>query len=109
MPWHFLYFLPLPQGQGWLRPIFCALPDPLATTAGKIYTGILVEKSEKHVVLNVFKEGKTEALRIPAADVDELVPQKKSLMPDGLLRDLSPQQAADLLAFLSSLTTEPKK
>ncbi len=34
MPWHFLYFLPLPQGQGWLRPIFCALPDRLATTAG---------------------------------------------------------------------------
>src|SRR5215471_18812995 len=21
-PWHFLYFLPLPHGQGWLRPIF---------------------------------------------------------------------------------------
>ena len=81
----------------------------LATTAGQIYTGILVEKSETQVVLNVFKEGKTEVVRIPAADVDELVPQKKSLMPDGLLRDLSPQQAADLLVFLSSLTTDPKK
>ena len=21
-PWHFLNFLPLPHGQGWLRPIF---------------------------------------------------------------------------------------
>ena len=81
----------------------------LATTAGKIYTGIVVEKSEKQVVMNIFKEGKTEAKSIPADDVDELVPQKKSLMPDGLLRDLSSQQAADLLAFLGSLTTEPKK
>jgi hypothetical protein len=23
---HFLYFFPLPQGQGWLRPIFIAYP-----------------------------------------------------------------------------------
>jgi hypothetical protein len=31
------------------------------------------------------------------------VPQQKSLMPDLLLRDLSPQQAADLLEFLAGL------
>jgi uncharacterized repeat protein (TIGR03806 family) len=75
----------------------------LVTNAGKVLTGILVEKSEKQIVLNVFKEGKGELVRIPAADVDELLPQKKSLMPDRMLRDLTPQQAADLLEFLSSL------
>ena len=41
--------------------------------------------------------------RIPAADVDFMAPQRKSLMPELLLRDMSLQQVADLLAFLSVL------
>jgi hypothetical protein len=57
--------------------------------------------------LNVFKEGKAVAMRLASDDVEELIPQQKSLMPDGMLRDLTPQQAADLLAFLSSLKQEP--
>ena len=36
-------------------------------------------------------------------EVEELIPQPKSLMPELLLRDLTAQQAADLLAFLASL------
>jgi putative heme-binding domain-containing protein len=75
----------------------------LVTKAGKVLTGILVEKTEKQIVLNVLKEGKGERVRVPTADVEELLPQKKSLMPDRLLRDLTPQQAADLLEFLASL------
>jgi hypothetical protein len=31
------------------------------------------------------------------------MPQEKSIMPDFLLRDMTAQQAANLLAFLSSL------
>jgi hypothetical protein len=36
-------------------------------------------------------------------DVESFQPQKKSLMPDDLLRDLTADQAADLLAYLESL------
>jgi uncharacterized repeat protein (TIGR03806 family) len=79
----------------------------LVTTEGKIMTGILAEKTNEHVVLNVFQEGKAEPVRFAAEDVDELLPQKKSLMPERLLRDLTAQQAADLLAFLSSLKEGP--
>lgn len=79
----------------------------LITAAGKTHTGVLVERSERHVILNVFKEGKTVAMRLASDDVEELIPQQKSLMPDGMLRDLTPQQAADLLAFLTSLKQEP--
>ncbi|MGD9855018.1 MAG: PQQ-dependent sugar dehydrogenase [Planctomycetaceae bacterium] len=79
----------------------------LVTTAGKVLTGILVERTEEQVVLKVFTDGKAEEVRIATDDVDEMLPQKKSLMPDRLLRDLTPQQAADLLAFLSSLTEDP--
>lgn len=75
----------------------------LVTKAGKVLTGILVEKSDKQIILNVLKEGRGEQIRVPVKDVDELLPQKKSLMPDRLLRDLTPQQAADLLEFLATL------
>ncbi|MCH2202844.1 MAG: PQQ-dependent sugar dehydrogenase [Fuerstiella sp.] len=75
----------------------------LVTSQGKSYTGILAEKSEQSVVLKILRDGKSVEVRVAAEDVDELVPQQTSLMPDGMLRDLTPQQAADLLAFLASL------
>ena len=75
----------------------------LATTAGRVLSGILVEKSDKVLVLNVFKEGRSELTRFFVKDVDEIVPQKKSMMPDRLLRDMTAQQAADLLEYLASL------
>src|SRR3990172_1529983 len=51
-PWHFLYFLPLPQGQGSLRPVLAdgfglfdvALPSPPAEAvdAGAFFDGRFV-------------------------------------------------------------------
>jgi hypothetical protein len=38
-----------------------------------------------------------------ASDVERLNVSRVSLMPDGLLAGFTPQQAADLLAYLSSL------
>ena len=43
------------------------------------------------------------ALRIPSGQIEHLVPQRLSLMPELLLRDMTAQQVADLLAYLSSL------
>ena len=40
---------------------------------------------------------------VPSAEIDRLVPQSRSLMPELLLRDLTAQQVADLLEFLASL------
>jgi uncharacterized repeat protein (TIGR03806 family) len=85
------------------------LTHVLITTEGKILTGILVEKTEKEVVLNVLKNGKGELTRVATEHVEELLPQTKSLMPDRMLRDLTAQQAADLLAFLLSLKQDNKK
>ena len=70
------------------------------TTDGLVLSGLLVEQTDAEVVL---KTTKNEVQRIPAANVEILAPQQKSLMPELLLRDLTPQQAADLLAYLSSL------
>jgi hypothetical protein len=65
-----------------------------------VHTGLLVERSEQNVVL---KDVSDKTITIPATDVETIAPQQKSLMPELLLRDMTPQQVADLLAFLESL------
>ncbi len=70
------------------------------TAQGRLYTGLLVEKSDKQVVL---RNDKNELVRIPTDDVEQLIKQPKSIMPELQLRDLTVQQAADLLAYLASL------
>jgi putative heme-binding domain-containing protein len=70
------------------------------TTDGKVYTGLLVSKDDKEVIL---KDAEAKEIHLPANKVDRLVPQQKSIMPEQLLRDLTAEQAADLLAYLESL------
>jgi putative heme-binding domain-containing protein len=72
----------------------------LETTDGKVYTGLLGSKSDTEVVLKIVGD---KEVRVPAAKVERLAPQPKSLMPELLLRDLTAEQAADLLEFLSGL------
>jgi putative heme-binding domain-containing protein len=70
------------------------------TKDGRTVTGLLVRRDTKEVVL---KDAKNQEFRIPAADVERLQPSRTSLMPDALLKDLTAQEAADLLEFLSGL------
>jgi hypothetical protein len=63
-----------------------------------LHSGVLVSRTDREVVL---KDAKNETVRVPTAEVERLAPQSRSLMPDGLLRDLTAQQAADLLEFLA--------
>jgi putative heme-binding domain-containing protein len=70
------------------------------TTAGRIHSGLLVEKGSEAVVL---KNEKNELIRIAAAEVEQMAAQQQSLMPDLLLRDMTARQVADLTAFLDSL------
>ena len=41
-----------------------------------------------------------QEIRLRAKDVKHIEPSRVSLMPDGALRDLTAQQAADLLEWL---------
>jgi putative heme-binding domain-containing protein len=72
----------------------------IQTTDGKTRTGLVAERGHDAVTL-VDAQGKTE--KIPFKSIEAFEPQEKSLMPDSLLRDLTAEQAADLLAFLESL------
>jgi putative heme-binding domain-containing protein len=70
------------------------------TADGRNHTGLLGEKTDKEIVLKM--QGDKE-VRIPIKDVEHMAPQKNSLMPELLLRDLTAEQAADLLEFLVTL------
>jgi putative heme-binding domain-containing protein len=70
------------------------------TTDGRIQTGLLTGKNAREVILKVVGD---KEVRIPANQVATVVPQRNSLMPELLLRDLTAAQVADLLEYLSSL------
>jgi len=76
------------------------VPYVLETTDGLVHSGLLLEQTATEVVL---KNVQSKEIRVAAAQVESLVSQQKSIMPELLLRDMTPQQAADLLAFLNSL------
>ena len=70
------------------------------TTEGKVLTGLLAERTKQAVVLVDATNNRT---RIPTEDIEELLPQERSIMPDLLLRDMTAAQVADLLAYLESV------
>jgi uncharacterized repeat protein (TIGR03806 family) len=72
----------------------------LQTVEGRVFTGLLVEKTDTEIAI---RDEQNKTIRVPADDVDAFVRQTKSLMPDLLLRDMTAQQAADLIAYLSTL------
>ncbi|WZO95814.1 PQQ-dependent sugar dehydrogenase [Isosphaeraceae bacterium EP7] len=72
----------------------------LESKDGQVHTGMLVSRSADEVVMRGPQE---QTIRVPADQVEEFIPQAKSLMPELLLKDLTAQQAGDLLDFLMSL------
>ncbi|HVK15131.1 MAG TPA: PQQ-dependent sugar dehydrogenase [Gemmataceae bacterium] len=70
------------------------------TEDGRKLTGLLVTKDDKAIVI---RDSQGKDARVPLSQVVNLTPSRKSLMPDQLLRDLTAEQAADLLAYLESL------
>jgi putative heme-binding domain-containing protein len=71
----------------------------VATKDGRLLTGFLVDKDNQVVVLRG-ADGQNVTIR--QDDVEEMTQQRKSLMPEGLLKDLTDQQVRDLFAYLRS-------
>jgi putative heme-binding domain-containing protein len=69
------------------------------TTDGRVVEGLLAERGESELVL---RDAKGQTIRLPRAEIEREAALERSLMPDGLLRDLTAQQAADLLEYLAS-------
>ncbi len=68
--------------------------------AGQIQTGVLVEKTDKEVVL---RDAQNKVIRLRAEAIERMAPQQQSIMPELLLRDMTAREVADLTEFLGSL------
>ncbi len=69
----------------------------VATTDGRVLTGLLAEDGKERVVLKI-QGGKVET--IPRSQIDELKTSSLSLMPEEMEKQFTPQEIADLFAFL---------
>lgn len=70
----------------------------IRTKDDEIITGLLVERTDKRVVVKV-QGGKEQT--IAAEEIDEFKQDSKSLMPEGLENQMTPQELADLFALLT--------
>lgn len=73
------------------------------TSAGTVHSGLLAERTEEAIML---LDPQNRRHRIPTAEIEQLIQQEKSLMPEMQLRDFTAEQAADLLAYLASLRAD---
>jgi putative heme-binding domain-containing protein len=69
------------------------------TTQGEV-VGILIEDTPERVMVNT---GSGDPIRLKPSEITRRTPSRVSIMPEGLLNRLSPQQIADLLEFLTTL------
>jgi putative heme-binding domain-containing protein len=69
------------------------------TTDGKLITGFVERESPSQLVMRSI-DGQTHI--IDREEIESLKPQAASLMPEGLLDNLTPEQLCDLFAYLRS-------
>jgi putative membrane-bound dehydrogenase-like protein len=74
------------------------------TKAGRVFNGLLFAESATSITLRA-QEGRDQPLL--REEIDELESTGRSLMPEGLEKDLSRQDLADLIAFLGNPKSEP--
>ncbi|MBL8825906.1 MAG: c-type cytochrome [Planctomycetaceae bacterium] len=99
------------------RSLLVALLDPnraveakyltytAVTTAGVTHTGMLVDESGGSITLLA---GENKRVTLVRSEIDEFAGSTKSLMPEGLEKDVTRQEIADLLAMLGELRA-PRK
>jgi putative membrane-bound dehydrogenase-like protein len=73
---------------------------------GKIYTGIIVAETANSITLRRAEAKQDVILR---SNIDVMKSSGKSLMPDGLEKDLKPQDIADVIAFIKTIKPAKRK
>jgi putative heme-binding domain-containing protein len=69
----------------------------VATTDGRVLSGLIVEQTPEMIVL---RDAKGQRTRVAAAEVQELKEADVSLMPESLSKELTPEQLRDLFSYL---------
>jgi len=57
----------------------------------------------------IIQTGATTTVRINTPDIVSRLPSNRSLMPDGLLKDVKPGDLADLYSYLQTLRSSARK
>ena len=76
------------------------VPYLVETSDGQVISGLVESRDEEQVVI---RDAQNKLHRVPAEDIELLVRQQKSVMPELLLKDLTRNEVADLLAYLAEL------
>jgi putative membrane-bound dehydrogenase-like protein len=74
-------------------------PIAVATNDGKVYNGLLRGETADELVLAT---GVNQESRVARSQIEEVRPSTVSIMPAGLDQQLTPQELADLVAFLKA-------
>src|SRR5262249_42828648 len=72
----------------------------LTTKDGRVFTGLLAAETASSVTLRRAEKAEDTILR---TQIDEIQATAKSLMPDNLEKQISKQELADVIAYLSSV------
>jgi putative membrane-bound dehydrogenase-like protein len=75
------------------------------TTDGQNLLGILTSDTSASITI---RQAYGKELTLPRTQIKRMTSQGKSLMPEGLEQDLTPQQFADLLEFVAGAGAPPK-
>jgi len=62
----------------------------------RVLTGVILEETESRLTLQT----QDEELRIERKEIEEIVPSKLSLMPEGLVQNLTDEELRDLFAYM---------
>ncbi|HIE97289.1 MAG: neutral/alkaline non-lysosomal ceramidase N-terminal domain-containing protein [Fuerstiella sp.] len=76
------------------------------TVDGRTASGMIVRESAVSILL---REAGGKEHVIPRSEVEEFRSSERSVMPEGLERDMSAQDFSDVIAYLASFETPPKR
>ena len=77
----------------------------VATRDGRVFAGMIVDETSTNITLAKSDGTRDVILRV---DIEELAASGKSFMPEGLEKDLTPQDAADVISFVQAVEPPAK-
>jgi putative heme-binding domain-containing protein len=75
----------------------------VTTSKGRLIAGIIVEETERALTMQTA----TEKVVVPASEIESRVVSNVSMMPEGQLEKMTPNELRDLVAYLATKTQIP--
>jgi putative membrane-bound dehydrogenase-like protein len=72
----------------------------VATTDGRLVAGIIREQNDRSLTIQTANE----RIVLPREDIEDIKPSAVSMMPEGQLERLTPQEIRDLFAYLAAIS-----